>query len=231
MYKCMNSMNYLVAAICDWNKALFEKNVIGLRGVWHYVSSPEELKIKLAEGLQPRYIFFPHWRWIVPPDIINQFECVCFHMTDLPYGRGGSPLQNLIVRGHKETVITALQMDAGLDSGPVYFKVPLSLDGAAEEIYVRAAELTWRMIKEMVLNEPKPMSQIGEQVVFKRRTPEQSKIEPNLTLEQVYDYIRMLDAPGYPKAFLDCDTYHLEFDNARFESTEVVATVRIKVKG
>ncbi len=31
-----------------------------------------------------------------------KFECVCFHMTDVPYGRGGSPLQNLIIREPQE---------------------------------------------------------------------------------------------------------------------------------
>jgi methionyl-tRNA formyltransferase len=223
-------MTYLVAAIGDWNKFIFEKNVIGLQGTWHYVSSPEELKQKLAGGLEPRYIFFQHWSWIVPEEILIKSECVCFHMTDVPYGRGGSPLQNLIVRGHKETILTALQMEKGIDTGPVYFKKPLTLQGAAKDIYVRATELTWEMIKQIVELEPKPKAQVGEPVVFKRRTPEQSEIESGLSIEQVYDYIRMLDAPGYPKAFLDSKTYHLEFEDAKLEDDELIATVRIKFK-
>jgi methionyl-tRNA formyltransferase len=201
-----------------------------LQGVWHFVSTPEELNEQLGKGLQPRYIFFPHWRWIVPEEVLNQFECVCFHMTDVPYGRGGSPLQNLIVRGHKNTVLTALRMEASLDTGPVYFKKPLSLNGAASEIYVRAGSLTWEIIKELVQNEPSPQAQVGESVVFKRRTPEQSEIGQGLSNEQLYDYIRMLDAPGYPKAYLNTRSYHLEFENAKLESDEVVATVRIKIK-
>jgi len=38
-------------------------------------------------------------------------------MTDLSYGRGGSPLQNLIVRGYKDTMISALWIEKELDSG------------------------------------------------------------------------------------------------------------------
>lgn len=152
-------------------------------------------------------------------------------MTDLPYGRGGSPLQNLIVRGHKNTMLTALRMEASLDTGPVYFKKPLSLNGSANEIYVRAGGLTWKMIKELVQKEPRSQAQVGEPVVFKRRTPEQSEIGQDISIEQVYDYIRMLDAPRYPKAFLNTGSYHLEFENAKLESDEVVATVRIKIKG
>ncbi len=56
-------------------------------------------------------------------------------MTDLPYGRGGSPLQNLIQRGHTSTMLTALRCGAGLDTGDVYLKQPLSLHGSAEEIF------------------------------------------------------------------------------------------------
>ena len=86
------------------------------------------------------------------------------------------------------------------------------------------------MIKEIVQNEPESVAQVGEPVVFKRRTPEQSEIEEGLSVEQVYDYIRMLDAPGYPKAFLESENYHLEFENAKLKYDEVIATVRIKVK-
>lgn len=224
-------MDYLVAAIGDWNKSLFERHSPHLPGNWFFVSSPDELKVNLSEGLNPRYIFFPHWRWIVPEEVLTQFECVCFHMTDVPYGRGGSPLQNLIVRGHKETLLTALQMEKGLDTGPVYLKRPLSLYGSAKDIYIRASELTWEMIKDIVASEPKPVAQTGAPEVFKRRIAEQSEIGTGLSIEQVYDYIRMLDAPDYPKAFLNTDTYRLEFEDAKLQGEEVVATVRIKVKG
>jgi len=37
--------------------------------------------------------------WIILKEIFENYEIILFHMTDLPYGRGGSPLQNLIVRG------------------------------------------------------------------------------------------------------------------------------------
>ena len=223
-------MDYIVAAIGDWNRKLFDENIPSLKGHWYFSSSPEDLNFLLASGVQPRFIFFPHWRWIVPVNLINRYECVCFHMTDLPYGRGGSPLQNLIVRGHKETMLTALQMEAGLDTGPVYFKEHLSLKGTAADIYERASRLTWKIIAELIANEPRPIPQDGKPTLFKRRVPEQSLIPPNLSLEKIYDYIRMLDAPGYPKAFLEIGDYLLEFTGADLLEDEVLAKVRIKIK-
>lgn len=70
-----------------------------------------ELDAPTLADFGPRYIFFPHWSWKIPVDIYERFECVIFHMTDLPFGRGGSPLQNLVVRGINETQLTALRRD------------------------------------------------------------------------------------------------------------------------
>lgn len=95
-------------------------------------------------------------------------------MTDLPYGRGGSPLQNLIVRGLTATKLSALRVEVGLDTGPVYLKMDLSLSGTAEEIFVRVNKLVGKMIVEIIQNNLQPVPQEGDPVVFKRRKPEQS---------------------------------------------------------
>ena len=190
--------------------------------------SREDLFPEKLELLLPKFIFFPHWSWLIPEDIHTRFECVVFHMTDLPYGRGGSPLQNLIVRGHKETKLTALRCVNELDAGSVYLKRPLSLTGTAEEILQRASALMEEMIIEIVLNHVVPTQQQGEPVVFKRRHPEESNLAPLVDLEQVYDFIRMLDAAGYPRAFLDTEYFHLEFSEASFGETFVDARVRIR---
>lgn len=218
--------HYVIAAVESWNRELFELNYDKLSGCWHYAENPEELR-NLVEKYQPRYVFFPHWRWIVPESIISQVECVCFHMTNLPYGRGGSPLQNLITRGHKETVLTALRMKKDLDSGPIYKQLPLSLEGSAEAIYRRSSEKVWTLIAEIIVEEPTPVAQAGEPLYFKRRQPDDSEIPENLTMAQVYDFIRMLDAPGYPKAFRQVDGYRIEFENAEIRDKSVIATARI----
>ncbi len=221
---------YVVAAVGSWNKDIFVANSKKLEGLWLFCSTPNELNLLLKNN-EPKYIFFPHWRWVVPESVLNKSECVCFHMTDVPYGRGGSPLQNLIVRGHKETVLTALKMEKGLDTGPVYLKKKLSLDGSAAEIYKRASSLTWELIKELIQNKYKPTPQTGKPYLFKRRKPEESMIPLSLTtLEQIYDYIRMLDAPDYPEAFLDIGNYRLTFNSAELIGRELMAKVRISIK-
>ncbi|WP_309090537.1 hypothetical protein [Phenylobacterium sp.] len=178
----------------------------------------------------PAYIFFPQWSWKVPAEIYEQFRAVIFHMTDLPFGRGGSPLQNLIVRGFQETRLSALQCVAEMDAGAIYDKRPLSLLGTAEEILMRAADTMEEMILHIALSEPEPTPQQGEPVVFRRRRLDESSLEDAVDLRGVFDHIRMLDAEGYPSAFLDIGPFRLEFSRASIRPDVVVADVQFKLR-
>lgn len=192
------------------------------------IEDPSGFTPERLARLAPRYVFLPHWSYIIPPDIHEQFECVIFHMTDLPFGRGGSPLQNLISRGIYETKLSALRCVRELDAGPIYLKRALSLHGNAEEIYLRGAELVREMIVEIVRNHPQPHPQAGEAVCFARRRPAQSNIAEFSDLRQVFDYIRMLDAEGYPPAYIEIGGLRLEFSRAALKSGEIIADVRIR---
>ncbi|WP_108649720.1 methionyl-tRNA formyltransferase [Dongshaea marina] len=209
-----NTQNYLVATLKPWNIEAFTQFTPELPGQWHLITEKNQLTTDYLNSLDPRYIFFPHWSWIVPEDILKHWECVCFHMADVPYGRGGSPLQNLIARGHKETRLSALQMVKELDAGPVYRKLPLSLEGSAQEIFERMAPKIYQLICYIVEQTPQPKPQEGEVTLFKRRTPEQSELPKTADLKALYDHIRMLDAQSYPKAYIDWGDYRMEFTDA-----------------
>jgi methionyl-tRNA formyltransferase len=221
---------YLVAGCKSWHRRVFDDVLSKLAGDWHYVGEKEQLSLAKIRELRPRYAFFLHWSWKVPAEILEETECVCFHMTDVPYGRGGSPLQNLIVRGHRETRLTALRMTPELDAGPVYLKRSLSLEGGAEEIYLRASALSAEMIKQIARDEMHALPQTGVPVNFKRRKPEESQITKLDSLEQLHDFIRMLDAEGYPRAFLSHAGYRFEFSRSALYEGRVVADVRITVE-
>lgn len=148
-------------------------------------------------------------------------------MTDVPYGRGGSPLQNLILNGKEETVVSALRMVEELDAGPVYIKQRMLLDGRAEDIYKRATSICIGIMQWMIQEEPIPKPQFGDPFIFTRRKPNQSRLPFYTDSKLVYDHIRMLDAPGYPLAFLDYGELRIYFQNAQLLNGEVVAQVKI----
>lgn len=222
-------MKFVIATIKSWNIKKAEEMVKESNHQIKLITDKNELNYENLNSFNPEYIFFPHWSWIIPDNIYNNFNCVVFHMTDLPYGRGGSPLQNLIVRGIENTKISALKVDGGLDTGPIYLKKDLNLNGTAEEIFIRASNLIFNeMIPEIINNEITPKEQKGEVVGFKRREPYQSEIKKNFALSKVYDYIRMLDAEGYPDAFIEYGDIKLEFSRAKLTADGIVANVKIK---
>jgi len=194
------------------------------------IDAPDQLDAERlrADGIQT--IFFPHWSYRIPATIYEPFECVIFHMTDLPFGRGGSPLQNLIALGHEETIVTALRCVEVFDAGPVYLKRSLNLNGSAEEIYLRVDRLIAAMILTLIEEQPEPVPQRGEPTFFKRRRPEQGDWSDAEDLSRVFDRIRMLDAEGYPPAFVDVGRFRLTFTRAALRTDAVVADVRITLR-
>lgn len=219
-------MRIIIATVKSWNIERAEamrKKYAGVHDIVIYTSREEFTSDNVCD-FHPDYIFLPHWSYIMPREITDNWECVVFHMTDLPYGRGGSPLQNLIVRGHRETKISAIKMTEKLDGGPVYMKHSLSLEGSAQEIFVRCSDIIFEEMIPLFLDGDKekmtPVPQEGVPVVFKRRKPEDGQITTDMRTDQIYDYIRMLDAEGYPRAFIEFGDYRLEFEQAGFVGNE-----------
>lgn len=219
-----------MATIKDWHRNIFLKNRELDSKDWILIDNPEELNHKKLSEINPRYIFFPHWSWIVPDEIIDNFECVCFHSSDVPYGRGGSPIQNLIIRGFIETKISALRMVKELDAGPVYLKKDLSLVGNAQGIYEQMAMIISNMMKEIAEKEITPQPQTGDPVLFKRRTGVDNVLPNEGDLSYLYNHIRMLDADSYPSSFLNHGEFKIEFSGASLQDDVLEAVVRIKKK-
>jgi methionyl-tRNA formyltransferase len=212
-----------------WNSALADRLSRQLNRPVESIAEPTKLTSESVAAIDPQWIFVPHWSHLIPESIWGCWPTVIFHMTDLPYGRGGSPLQNLIERGHSSTMLSALRCGAGLDTGEIYIKQPLSLHGSAEEIFLRADGVIEKMIEKIVWEEPVPTPQQGEPVLFSRRTPAQSNLAScsEGDLMSWYDQIRMLDAEGYPHAFLEAHGMRLEFRRVSQRSDGLHSDVRI----
>lgn len=224
--------NILIVSEKSWNKELVSYLQSTMpQYAFYLISQKEDFTVERIGSISPVKIFIPHWSYIIPSAIFERYECIVFHMTDLPYGRGGSPLQNLIVRGLAATKLSALRVEVGLDTGPVYLKMDLSLSGTAEEIFVRVNKLVGKMIVEIIQNNLQPVPQEGDPVVFKRRKPEQSDMSGLEKLEEIFDYIRMLDADGYPHAYIEKGEFRYEFTRASIKADgSIVADVKITKK-
>ena len=92
------NLKIVIATIKSWNinNALNFKKKNSKKYNILLITKKEDLTYTSIKGFDHIYIFFIHWSWLIPKEIYENYECIVFHMTDLPFGRGGSPLQNLI---------------------------------------------------------------------------------------------------------------------------------------
>lgn len=223
-------MNILIVTTKEWNRsnAIIYKSQNPQYKI-EIITKNNDFTLENIKNFDPDIIFFPHWSWLIPKDIYEAYECIVFHMTDLPYGRGGSPLQNLISRNIKHTKISALRVDGGIDTGNIYLKEPLDLYGSAEEIFVRASRIIFdKMIPHIVNNRPTPIPQEGTIETFQRLSQKDNELKPEFDLDKIYNYIRMVDGEGYPNAFIKFGDYKIKFSRASLKHNKIVATVEIE---
>ncbi|WP_310559560.1 formyltransferase family protein [Flavobacterium sp.] len=220
---------YIILSEKVWHKNLFDNLKNSIEGNWSLIDTKENFNLKSLTEFNPSKIFIPHWSYIIPSEIYENFECIVFHMTDLPFGRGGSPLQNLIEKGFKTTKISAIKVEKGIDTGDVYLKKEMSLSGSAREIFENSSIIVEKMISEIITGDIKPVPQVGEVTEFKRRKPEESNLMNLSDIEKVYDYIRMLDCEGYPHAFIETSFFKIEFTDANFDSNTKTINANVRI--
>tara|TARA_B100001989_G_scaffold223163_1_gene176943 strand:+ start:3642 stop:4313 length:672 start_codon:yes stop_codon:yes gene_type:complete len=192
------------------------------------IKEKHELTLENIKKINPNLIFFPHWSWKVPNEIHKKYKCILFHTAPLPFGRGGSPIQNLILLGYKKSPVCALRMVEELDAGPIYSKSELSLEGPLSTIFKRLNIIVNDLIKELIEFMPEPTMQKGNHFHFRRLNKEDNKIPNKGSLENFYDRVRMLDDSTYPNPFIVYGDYIIEFNEAKFSNGEITCTAQIK---
>lgn len=99
---------------------------------------------------QPDLIVVAAFGQILRPHLLElpRLGCLNVHASLLPRWRGASPIHHAILAGDTETGISLMQMDVGLDTGPVYVQegIPIGPDETAETLHDRLAELGAGMI-------------------------------------------------------------------------------------
>jgi methionyl-tRNA formyltransferase len=241
------SERYLVCGCTSWARRVFDTTLSKLPGEWVYADSPMALAGLLPDTAPsssyappPRYLFFLHWRWKVPKEITDKYECIGFHLADLPHGRGGTPLQWAILEGGNPRLgdqewLKAFRLTDEMDAGPIYAKRLVGFGGTAEAIYARMMDEAAAMINEIVERRIKPHPQTQEPggmlqgpSVRPRRTPEESRLPTGpVSLSRIYDLIRCVDAEGYPYAFLDYGGLRFTFRRAVEYDGRIEADVTI----
>lgn len=113
--------------------------------VWQPASLKDADVVKRIDDLKPDLMIVAAYGLLLPQAILDvpQHGCLNVHASLLPRWRGAAPIQQAILHGDKETGISLMQMEAGLDTGPVYVSERLQIGAkeSAGELHDRLAVL------------------------------------------------------------------------------------------
>ena len=111
---------------------------------------------KLLTELSPELIVVVAYGKILPKNVIDfpKYGCINLHVSLLPKYRGAAPMQRAIMNGEKETGVTVMYMDEGLDTGDVIARevFPILDDDDFEAIHDRSADIGSALLSKTVFN-------------------------------------------------------------------------------
>jgi len=165
----------------------------------HTLRSPEAQAEFIA--LKADLAIVASYGLILPQCILDapRLGCVCIHASLLPKYRGAAPIHRAILNGEKESGITMMQMDCGIDTGAILMQKSLSIgsDECVGSLHDRLALLGREMLLEILpaLWEKRitPIPQEESQSTYAEKiTAEDQRIDFNQSTEKVLNTIRAL---------------------------------------
>lgn len=145
---------------------------------------------------------------IVGQDVRSQYRKVLvIHASDLPQGRGWSPHIWQILSGAEKIVVSLLEAEDSVDSGAIWTKRSFELEGHElwDEINEKLFDIELELMDYAVdkYHDIVPEKQLDEGATFfRKRTPEDSQMDPFKPISEQFDLLRICDPERFP-AFFD----------------------------
>ncbi len=146
---------------------------------------------------------------IVPKEVLARFaHNLVVHESDLPCGKGWSPLTWQVLAGADRIPITLFEAAEAVDAGPIYLQDVIALDGSelVDELRGKQAKATLDLCRRMVDSYPvvleRARAQSGDGSWYPRRRPADSAFDPTGPVAEQFDLLRVADPDRYP-AFFD----------------------------
>lgn len=121
------------------------------------VYQPEKLRenkeiVDILKDINPDVICVVAYGKIIPKEILGipKYGCVNVHPSLLPQYRGSAPIQWAILNGDKETGVTTMYLDEGMDSGDIILqtKTPIDKDETSGELWDRLSKIGAELLVE-----------------------------------------------------------------------------------
>lgn len=141
-------------------------------------------------------------------DILNRFDkCLVLHASNLPDGKGWSPHVWQIIEGAKELTVTLFEAVEQVDAGPIVAKTKIKMDGTElyDEINAQLARVELQLMDYVLERWPdlpaEPQEKRKNVTTYRKRTPDDSEVDPYRSIAEQFDLIRVCDPYRYPAFF------------------------------
>ena len=166
-----------------------------------------ELCLKVDEVNQGDFLFLISCGEVVPAAVREKYKyCLVVHASDLPKGRGWSPHIWQILEGKDEIVVSLLEVEDKVDTGAIWKKEIMKLEGHElyDEINTKLFQITLNLMDYAIKNcddsAPQKQSE-SEASYYSKRTPDDSRIDISLPLQEQFDLLRVADTQRFPAFF------------------------------
>jgi methionyl-tRNA formyltransferase len=172
------------------------------------VHQPERLRDPATHqpiiAVAPDVMVIAAYGLILPQAVLDipRLGCLNIHASLLPRWRGAAPIQRAIEAGDRETGVTIMRMEAGLDTGPMLLKesLPITADDTAATLHDRLAALGARLIVDALrrLEELRPEIQPAEGVTYANKIDKaEAQLDFRRPAEELARRVRAFDPfPG-----------------------------------
>ena len=170
--------------------------------VYQPVSFKDSEAAELLEKLAPELIVVVAYGKLIPQRVLDipKYGCINVHASLLPKLRGAAPIQWSVINGEKETGVTTMQLDAGLDTGDILLvkKTEIEPNETSGELFDRlkvlGAELLIETINAILDGTLNPIKQDDSQSTYASMLDKKlSPVDWTKTAKQVHDHIRGLE--------------------------------------
>ena len=197
--KCINLLYYLIVKN-DWLRQYLSDD-FNFREDINVSNFYEEKEIKEFD-----VVFVLGFTRILKKDFLQANDLVLLvHESNLPLGKGFSPLQWQILEGKNKIVFSLLEASEEVDSGDIIEQMECNLDGTElyDEIRSKQAKLTFELISRFIRNYPnyKKKKQFGESTYYRRRKITDSELDINLSIKELFPLLRIVNNKDWPGFF------------------------------
>ncbi len=152
-------------------------------------------------------LMLSYWR-LVPNNYLRRFcHAVVVHESDVPIGRGWSPVSWQVLEGAVRIPVCLFEAVGDVDAGPVYLRNEMQLAGneLIDEIRKEQGKATIELCVQFMANYPFNLVdkkvQIGDPTYYRRRKPEDSRLDIDKSLRDQFNLLRIVDNDAYPAFF------------------------------